>query len=293
MSQNGRFRLVIWLLLAVYVAYLLGLASTAHLVTDHLLSAAAMECVWYSLSCAAVAVGCWIALGDGNAIVRFVMGAWGLICVWIVWQASIYIYAVHEPGEPGSTSEGFTVYAAGHAVIALVVTYILVAIVRVTTGLCLSRDPSLGPLIATRTRFTLAEFLCGVAICATTLGAARLVAPRDLTYFTWFTLPKEVLNFVWIWTYTAIIAIPTALMLVFFRRLRLPCCYFLATITALVLQQKWAFFLKMPLSGWKFYWLLQTLRMVHVVIHVGVVMAVLKWEGYSLTWRWRVSRPTC
>jgi hypothetical protein len=279
-----------WLVFAAYGAYLLGLASAAHLVTDHLLSAAAMECVWYSLSCAAMAVGCWIALGDGAAIVRFFIGAWGLICVWIVWEDSIYLYAIHEPGNPGSTSEGFTVYATGHAIIAFFVTCALDALARVTIGLRLVRDPQLGPLIPARSRFTLAEFLCAVAICATTLGAARLVAPRDLTYFTWFTLPKEVLNFVWIWTYTAIIAIPTALMMVWSRRPLLTGCYFLATITALVLQQKWGFFLKMPLSGWKFYWLLQVFRMIHVVSHIAVLMVVLKWNGYSLTWKLPFSR---
>src|SRR3954469_3299076 len=122
MTKDIRCRLVFWTLFAAYLVYLLGLASVAHLVTENLWSSTATTYVWYSLASAAVAVGCWIALGDGSDLVRLTVGLWGLVCTWIVWQASIYISAIYQPGEPGSTSEGFTVYATGNAIIALVVT---------------------------------------------------------------------------------------------------------------------------------------------------------------------------
>jgi hypothetical protein len=282
MTKDIRCRLVFWTLFAAYVVYLLGLASVAHLVRGNLWSSTATKYVWYSLASAAVAVGCWIALGDGSGLVRLTVGLWGLVCTWIVWQASIYISAIYQPGQPGSTSEGFTVYATGNAIIALVVTVALVGLTRVTSGLRLVRDPKMGPLIPTRRWFTLAEFLCGVAICATTLGAARLVAPHDLTYFTWFTLPKEVLGFFWGWACTAVIAIPAALMLVYSKKPVWAVCFFFVAITAIVVQQRWEGVGRMRFSAWRFYWLLEALRVFQVVAHVAALLLVLKWLGYSL-----------
>jgi hypothetical protein len=297
MSHNGGMakrhynRTVCWSLFAAYVAYLIGLALVEPLVTNHTLSAAVVQCLWYSLASAAVAVGCWISLGDGNGVLRLIVGAWSLICVWIVWIVSIQIYSIREPGEPGSTTEGFTVYATGHAIIALAIVMVLLGPIRLTTGLRLIRDSQLGPLIPSRRSFTLIEFLCGVAVVATTLGAARLVAPRDFAYFEWFTMPKEVLNFHWIWTYTSIIAVPTSLMLVYPRRIVLAASYFLATVCALVLQKHWSFVGKAPFSAWQFYWVTESLWMAHVVAHVAALMALLKYLGYSLTWNLRLGPP--
>jgi hypothetical protein len=168
-------------------------------------------------------------------------------------------------------------------VIGLVVAVSLVGLTRLATGLRLARDPLAGPLIPMRTRFTLAEFLCGVAIVGVTLGAIRLVAPRDWGYFAWFTMPKEVLNFFWIWTYTTFIAVPTVLLLVYPRKLLLAAGYFFLTITLLVLQQRWEFIGSMPLSGWRFYWLLESLGMTQVVAHVAIIHVALTWLGYDLT----------
>jgi hypothetical protein len=277
MTNDARYRFVFWGAFGAYVVYLLGQASVAHLITNDLMSSIVNGYVIYSLAGAAVAVGCWIALGDGNVLMRFVAGTWGLVYVWIVWQTSNYIFAIYQPGNPGSTVEGFTVYATGNAIIALLVTVALVGLTRVTSGLRLVRDPQMGPLIPTRRRFTLSEFLIGVAICAATLGAARLVAPRDLTYFTWFTKPKEVLNFVWIWSYTAAIAIPTAAILIFSRKPHWAICYFLVAVTAIVAQY--------PLSRWRFYWLFEAFRVVHLVAHVAALLLVVKWLGYSLARR--------
>src|SRR5688500_7086693 len=96
-----RCRLFFWAMFAAYVAYLIGLASLGHLVTNDTLSIAVTEYRWYSLASAAIAIGCWIALGDGNGLIRLVLGAWGLVCLWIVWQTTIYTYALREPGQPG------------------------------------------------------------------------------------------------------------------------------------------------------------------------------------------------
>lgn len=164
--------------------------------------------------------------------------------------------------------------------------------VRVTIGLRLVPNPQLGPLIPTRRRFTLAEFLCGVAICATTLGAARLVAPRDLTYFTWFAIPKEVLSFVWSWSYTAVIAIPTAIILVYSEKPLWAVCYFLVAITAIVVQRRWAFVGRMQFSSWRFYWVLEAFRVAHVVAHVMALLLGLKCLGYSLSWKSRSAIST-
>jgi len=162
MTKDFRCRLAFWALVASYVAYLIGLALVEPLVTNHTLSAAVVQCLWYSLASAAVAVGCWIALGDGSGVVRLIVGAWSLICVWIVWLVSIQIYSIREPGQPGSTTEGFTIYATGNAVIALVVVIVVSGLTRLMTGLRLVRDSQIGPLIPTRRSFTLTEFLCGM-----------------------------------------------------------------------------------------------------------------------------------
>jgi hypothetical protein len=293
MTNDIHCRLAFWALFVAYFAYLIGLALVEPLVTNHTLSAAVVQCLWYSLASAAVAVGCWIALGDGSGVVRLIMGAWSLICFWIVWLLSIHIYSVREPGQPGSTTEGFTIYATGNAVIALFVAIVLSGITRLMTGLRLVRDSKIGPLIPTRRRFSLTECLCGMAIIATTLGAARLVAPRDLAYFAWFAMPKAVLGFHWTWVYTSIIAVPTAMTLVFFpRRAILAAGYFLATVTALVLQKHWNFLGKVPFSAWRFYWVTEFIWMAHVVAHVAALMMLVKYLGYSLTRNPRNWHPT-
>ena len=84
MTKDVPCRLAFWALFATYAAYLIGLALVEPLVTNHTLSAAVVQCLWYSLASAAVAVGCWIELGDGSGAVRLIVGAWSLICVWIV-----------------------------------------------------------------------------------------------------------------------------------------------------------------------------------------------------------------
>jgi hypothetical protein len=289
MTKDVCCRLVVWTPLAAYAAYLFGIASAAHLITNHLLSAVTADYVWYSLTSAAMAVACWIALGDGSVVARLLAGIWGLVAVWIIWQSSIYVYAVFQAGNLGSTSEGFTVYATGNAVIALVVTCALVAIARATVGLRLARDPQLGPLIPASRHFTLAELLWIVAIFATTLGTARLVAPRDLSYFAWFTA-TEIWGFAWGWGCMAIVAIPGALVLVYWRKPLWALGYFLLAVTAIVVHQRWGFVGRMRLSSWRFYWLLEAFRVFQVVAHVAALSLVLKWQDYRLVWRWSLER---
>lgn len=289
MKNDAHGRLAFWSLFVAYAVYLIGLSLIQPLVDSHSL----VLDLFYSLAAAAIAVGCWIALGDGSWVIRFLVGAWSLICVWIMWMLAVRIYAINQPGQPGSTTEGFTIYAAGNAVIALFVTTLLIGPARLLTGLRLVRDAQLGPLIPTRRSFTLTEFLCGVAIIATTLGAARLVAPRDWTYFAWFARPKAVLGFHWHWTCATLVAVPTALLLVYPRRVFLAAFYFSAAVAAVILQQRWNVLGKVSLSGWGVYWVREALRVAPVVIHASALMGLFKYLGYSLTWnlRSRVTAP--
>jgi len=71
------------------------------------------------------------------------------------------------------------------------------------------------------------------------------------------------------------------------RRVILAACYFLATVTALVLQKHWNFMGKMPFSAWRFHWVTEFIWMAHVVAHVAALMTLLKYLGHSLTWNMR------
>jgi hypothetical protein len=236
--------------------------------------------VWYSLSGIAMAVACWIALGDGSVAIRIATSLLMIVWAWITWQASTYVAFVRQPGERGSTTEGFTIYAAGQAFYPLLIAALGLAACRWIFGLRFIH--TLNPPAAQLT-FTLRQLLVAIAIVAVTLGVARIVAPTDLAYLASLDPSLGTAEY---WTYLTLAVIPAGFFIASQpRRFAIGIACYTSAIVAIVLKNKFEFVGRVPLSTWWFYFHGELLGNAVLLGHVIAFVGVLRWHGYQLWWR--------
>jgi hypothetical protein len=272
-------------ILVIYLSYVFGQALLYQRLQSDSWKAIIELWVWYSLSGVAMAVACWMALGDGSTAVRLATSLLVMIWAWIVWQASTYVAFVRQPGERGSTTEGFTVYAAGQAVYPLLITALGLTACRWMFGLRLVR--TLNPPTP-RTTFTLGELLAAMAIVAVTLGVARIVAPADTAYISSLGLDLGTAEY---WTYIALAVLPAGFLIAFQpRHFAIGIAYYTAAIVAIVFRNKFEFVGRMPISQWWFFFHGEWLGNAVLLVHVVAFLALLRAQGYQL--RWGVTKPT-
>jgi hypothetical protein len=155
---------------------------------------------------------CWLALGDGSWLMRLATCASVLVWISIVWLASLNLARFEGPP---IGSWGY--YPLLHIPYLFVPLAALLTAGRVLWGLAFVADTS-QPLVAAPRQFSLAQILLVVAACAATLGAIRLIAPRDLVGLAWWKQLDFHQNAMLWCPVEAATSVPTALILVFRRR---------------------------------------------------------------------------
>ena len=244
--------------------------------------------IWYSLAGTAAGMACWLALGDGNWLVRLLATGWAFVCMWLAWQLAVYVAFYGEAFTPGSTKAGFSYGPAGLAVFALAITFTPLAVMRLVLGMRLVRPGELGPLLPTPRQFTLKQLLCAIAIVGVTLGLARVIAPVDLSYFVLFTIPWKLSWFTEEAACYSITAIPTAICMAFYpRRLHWALVYFVVTFIAVT------FLRAFPSMGWTVlrrvnnsYHILSTVNYSAVLlVYASLLLFGLRALSYRLQWR--------
>jgi hypothetical protein len=243
--------------------------------------------IWFSLSGTATGLACWLTLGDGRWFVRLVLVLWAFVWSWMVWQLAAYVAFQAEERTAASSIMGFGNYAVGVALIAFTASASLLITARLVLGTRLQRDHALGPLATFPRRFSLSQFMVVIAILSVSVGVARIIVSKDLSWAAVFTFPDRVAGLFYSSFCNALIVIPVALTLVFLpQRIVWAILYF--GIGCFV----FTVFEAIPWMGWKAtdrlttYWIANTLTYAAMLtLFAAIPLMGLRLAGYELRLR--------